>query len=100
MHIRGTDKGAGREVVGPSAFLPFAEGFLDAAASAGAPAAIFLATGDGRFRDEVATAWPQRVREAIYWQGSDADSAGAPLLHIPSARCRAQYGIQWCHVRL
>jgi len=70
LHMRGTDKGAGRQITGPEAFIRYAESFVRGVISAGAVPALFLATDDGRFRRTIRAEWPRSLRGAIFAQQS------------------------------
>ena len=64
MHLRGSDKGAKRRQVAPAEFLPYALAFLAAVPDG----AIFVATDDKNYAEQVTTKWPANVSAAIVRQ--------------------------------
>jgi hypothetical protein len=71
LHIRHSDKAAGRRVVETKEFLPFAEAFVKAASAAGVSPSIYLATDSTMVLREIELNWPKTVRDLIRTAGDD-----------------------------
>lgn len=66
LHIRQSDKAAGRRVVQTDEFLPFAEAFV---ASGGKW--IYLATDSDTVMEHIKTQWPKQIRDKIRSMGDE-----------------------------
>lgn len=64
LHIRHSDKAAGRRVIATSEFLPYAVAFV-----ANGGAAIYLATDSSKVVEEIEDAWPAHIRTQIRRMG-------------------------------
>ena len=74
MHIRHTDKGAGRQKIPTEAFLPYAEAYIRAGGKC-----IFLATDSDRTWSEISHLWPLTVvRRIVVQEGAFRSSTDRP----------------------
>jgi hypothetical protein len=67
LHIRHSDKAAGRRLLETSQFLPFAQAFVDNGGSY-----IYLATDSSNVLDEIRESWPTDIQSRIRRMGDDA----------------------------
>jgi hypothetical protein len=68
IHLRGTDKGGGRRVTHPSAYLPFVEAFAKAA---GDSAVVFIATDDLTYLQDVMATWSRELLDKVVSFGNE-----------------------------
>lgn len=74
MHIRHTDKGAGRQKIPTQAFLPYAEAYVRAGGEC-----IFLATDSDKSWSEISRLWPLAVvRRIIVQEGAFRSPSDKP----------------------
>lgn len=66
LHIRHSDKSAGRRVIEVAEFLPFAQAFVDAGGQH-----IYLATDSSQVLKEVQTQWPESIRNRVRTMGDN-----------------------------
>ena len=63
LHIRHSDKAAGRRVVATSEFLPFAEAYTTVTTTTGS--SIYVATDSALVLDEIHATWPPAVAQRV-----------------------------------
>ena len=66
IHIRQSDKAAGRRQIQTDEFLPYVEAFLGSGGSW-----VYLATDSGKVVEHVKTSWPGHIRERVRTIGDD-----------------------------
>jgi hypothetical protein len=66
IHIRQSDKAAGRRQIGTDEFLPYVEAFLQAGGKW-----VYLATDSGKHMNHIKREWPEYVRKIIRSMGDD-----------------------------
>jgi hypothetical protein len=66
IHIRQSDKAAGRRQIQTDEFLPYVEAFLDAGGKW-----VYLATDSGNVVQRIQSSWPERVRNVIRSMGDE-----------------------------
>ena len=64
IHIRWSDKGGGRRLIGVDEFLPYVETFLQNGGNC-----VMVATDSGRVLEHIALKWPMHIRAVLTSQG-------------------------------
>lgn len=88
VHLRGTDKAAGRRPLSPPLFLPYVQAFQKAVTSLQLGAAIFIATDDLTYKGQVLSGWPEEIRNITVAFSNETvlSSNGVPTFGNPKLR--------------